>query len=154
MWYTARCKLGMNHSYDVEQRSSGTFSHQSEKEKVEKTNLVVLNSSLEDQKTYFSFFAHPARKYNPEMIFVLPPSHPMVLSKEVLCFQIPSLLLSSAPFLQTDIARPKYPAFHHNSLCTELCLTKAFGECSWGLLVSPNSWIRLLWYSACIKAGI
>lgn len=80
----------------------------------ERTDLVVKKSALEVMETSFLLcFAHPARIHNPKMcffFFFLSPHGFLIQSKEVLCFQIPSLLLSFAPFLQTDTRRPKYPA--------------------------------------------
>lgn len=122
--------------------------------KEEITDLVVKNSAPEVMKTSSLLcFAYPARIPNPEMFFFssLSPHGFLIQSKEVLCFQIPSLLPSFAPFYkQILVVLNIPPAFHHNSLCRELCLTKAFGECSWGV-VAPNSWIRLLWWSLSVS---
>lgn len=58
-------------------------------------------------------FAHPARMNNPKMCFCsfLSPHGFLIQSKEVLCFQIPSLLssLSALLLFTNDTRRPKYP---------------------------------------------
>lgn len=107
----------------------------------ERTDLVVKKSALEVMETSFLLcFAHPARIHNPKMHFfpLLLPHGFLIQSKEVLCFQIPSLLPSFAPFYKPILVVLNIlPALCHNSLRRELCLIKALWECSWGV-VSPK----------------
>lgn len=82
--------------------------------------MVVKKSALEVMETSFCSVLHTQQEYIIRRCFFSPSHSPhgfLIQSKEVLCFQIPSLLPSFAPFYkQILVALNIPPAFHHNSL--------------------------------------
>lgn len=86
-------------------------------------------------------FAHPARMHNPKMCFFLSPHGFLIQSKEVLCFQIPSLLSQLCSFLQTILVVLNIlPALRRSSLRRNFYLRKRRWEntTSPTVLVAPS----------------